>query len=136
MSDHDTQSSSPVTQSEKPKGKHKTRFQAASDRVKELEVRALKLRNTLESVERAKAEKQKAIEELQKKSETPRKTVVKKKILIGAMIMRDMEADPKVHKQILARLDEFLERATDRAAFDLPARPAAAPTPADAQAAT
>lgn len=127
MSDHDTQSSSPVTKSEKPKGEHKTRLQAASDRVKELEARALKLRNTLESVERAKSEKQKAIEELQKKSETPRKTIVKKKILIGAMIMRDMEADPKLHKQILARLDEFLERATDRQAFDLPARPAAAP---------
>lgn len=127
MSDNDTTSQSPE-QEQKPKSEHKSRLQAASDRVKELEARANKLRETLASVERAKIEKEKTLEKLQHVAATPRATINKRKILIGAMIMKDMDDDPKLHKQILARLDEFLDRETDRKAFDLPAR-AAAPTP-------
>lgn len=78
------------------------------------------LENQLKQV---KALKQKI--EARKKTLASKKTRAadtKKKILIGALMLEKMDQQEETKIRILAELDQFLTRDSDRALFDLPAR--------------
>lgn len=53
-------------------------------------------------------------------SKAERTLVNRKKILLGAMTLDMMENKPSTKENIMARLDTFLVRESDRAVFDLP----------------
>lgn len=48
-----------------------------------------------------------------------RKDETRRKILIGAMVLKSMEKDPKYAAQVLEQLERFLVKQGDRALFDL-----------------
>ena len=49
-----------------------------------------------------------------------RKTDTRRKILVGAMVLKRVDQDPESRKLLLWDLDEFLEHPRDRELFDLP----------------
>ena len=53
-------------------------------------------------------------------SASERKTDTRRKILIGAMVLSQVDQNRESKKLLLLDLDEFLERDRDRALFDLP----------------
>ena len=56
-----------------------------------------------------------------------RKTDTRRKILVGAMMLKLSDQHPETKEFILKHLDAFLEHPRDRALFDLPNRPNTAP---------
>lgn len=87
-----------------------------------------KIEETIAALEKqlkqVKALKQKI--EARKKTLASKKTrasETKKKILIGALILAKMEQEEEIRIKILAELDQFLIRNSDRVLFDLPTRP-------------
>lgn len=63
------------------------------------------------------------------KSAKERKLDARRKILLGAMLMAEMDASAEGEAAVMAKLDAYLERDADRAVFDLPPLPAQAPAP-------
>jgi len=49
-----------------------------------------------------------------------RKQDTRKKILIGALFLSDMDGNDKMEKFVMDRLDKYLTNDRDRALFDLP----------------
>lgn len=85
------------------------------------------LENQLKQV---KALKQKI--EARKKTLASKKTraaETKKKILIGALMLEKMDQQEETRIRILAELDQFLTKKSDRAIFDLSDNPTATKTP-------
>lgn len=71
----------------------------------------------------------KQVKALKQKIEARKKTLAskktraeetKKKILIGALMLEKMNQQEEIRNQILAELDQFLTRNSDRALFGLP----------------
>lgn len=58
-------------------------------------------------------------EELSKNNAKKRKQDTRKKILLGAYLMRLMENNPHLKSQVINDLDEYLERKIDRELFGL-----------------
>lgn len=58
-------------------------------------------------------------EELAKHDYKKRKEDTRRKILIGAMILGEMKNNPKTEKEIMERLDNFLDKPKDRELFGL-----------------
>ena len=52
-----------------------------------------------------------------------RKTDTRRKILVGAMMLKLSDQHSETKEFILKKLDAFLEHPRDRALFDLPPRP-------------
>ena len=52
-----------------------------------------------------------------------RKTDTRRKILVGAMMLKVADQNPETKDFILKHLDEFLEHTRDRELFDLPPKP-------------
>ena len=52
-----------------------------------------------------------------------RKTDTRRKILVGAMMLKLSDQHPETKDFMLKHLDGFLEHSRDRALFDLPAKP-------------
>lgn len=89
-----------------------TSVEKAQQRVTELE----------EKLKQAKALKQKA-EATIKTAEAKRNRAndTRRKVLIGALILEEMEKHEATRASIISRLTVFLTRPSDRALFDLPA---------------
>lgn len=83
------------------------------ERVEELEKRLAKAKEQQRKIDA----KRRAVEAKKKRTLDDRK-----KMLIGAMYLRDMERNDAKRSEILARLDRFLTRPHDRKVFDLPER--------------
>ena len=58
------------------------------------------------------------------RSQAERKRETHRKILVGAMVLDQVERGKWPEKSLKAALDRFLEREQDRALFELPPRPA------------
>ena len=58
------------------------------------------------------------------RSQAERKRETRRKILVGAMVLDQVERGKWPEKSLKAALDRFLEREQDRALFELPPRPA------------
>ena len=52
-----------------------------------------------------------------------RKTDTRRKILVGAMLLKLSDQHPETKEFMVKHLDEFLEHPRDRALFDLPPKP-------------
>lgn len=113
MSDNDKEQIQQPT-SQQPKNRS---IKSAESQIALLQKRAAKIKETLEAIERAKTAKEEALKRLQASAATPRATVTHQKVLIGAMLMHEFESNPKLEAQVRARLDAWLTRDRDRAAF-------------------
>lgn len=58
--------------------------------------------------------------------ERDRRDDTRRKILAGSMLLAATADAPELRRQLLAQLDAYLERDTDRSLFSLPPRPAVA----------
>lgn len=90
------------------------------DRITELETKLKQAR-----VKKQQFEARQKTAELKAK----RATDTRKKILVGAAVLNNLETDPKFLPRLLAILDSFLTRPDDRALFDL--TPQTTSTPPD-----
>lgn len=87
---------------------------------------------TLETkLKQAKAMKQKIdARKRAEASKVQRAQDTRRKILIGALVMKSMESDNETNQRMLARLDKYLTSENDRALFALPdIKPAQPGTP-------
>lgn len=92
------------------------------DRIKAAEERAAAARKRVQQLQakKAAAEQRKLASTLK----GARADDTRRKILVGALIMGKMDAEPDVAKAVRRELDAFLERADDRALFGLGEKPA------------
>ncbi|PHV13552.1 mobilization protein [Janthinobacterium sp. BJB303] len=83
-----------------------------------------------EKLKQLKALKQKQ-EAMKRAAETKKSRAddTRRKILIGAMLLDQMEKNEAMKKNIMGQLDAFLTRPDDRALFDMGASAPAAPQP-------
>lgn len=122
MSDDNKESSQQPTPSQQPKNRS---IKSAEAKIVLLQKRADDLKDALSKIEEAKQKKEEALKRLQAASATPRSVLNHQKILIGAMLMSEMEGNQKLEAQVRARLDAFLKRDRDRAVFGFAPLPAA-----------
>jgi DNA helicase IV len=120
MSDNN-ETSPQQTPPTKPKNRS---IKSAESHIALLQARAEKIKKTLADIEQAKQKKEDALKRLQASAATPRSTITHQKVLIGAMLMHEFESNPKLEAQVRARLDTWLTRDRDRAAFGFAPLPA------------
>lgn len=92
---------------------------AAQKRIDALEAKLKRIEEEREKVEQAKRAQAKKLEKLHREAATPRATVNRQKMLIGAMVFEECKSNPKIDGQIKAKLNSWLTRDRDRQAFGL-----------------
>lgn len=96
------------------------------DQIRAAEEKAEALRTKLKQL-KAKQEQQ-AARELNRMLKGQRAEDTRRKILVGALIMQQVENGEVDRNELMALLDGYLTRNDDRALFDLPPKQAATPT--------
>ena len=81
----------------------RNKIQSIEERLKQLRVQERQLQQKLKTVE----------------SKKSRRDETRKKIIIGAITLHEMEGDPSLKAVFLEKLDSILKKATDRKLFNL-----------------